>query len=267
MRSKAAGPAPRAHVRRRGGIQEPAPDEPSKDAQLHRTGQGFRVWGLEAGGLMEPDPALDVAGDHAIEGQQVVVVVRVERTAEALRKGDGSELRVAHRIRRARTRVPERGPECPEEDGEHGTRYLGRLVQEGPKPLGDGEHPLADGEVRDHLVGQVRRHLGHAPGVAQGADAATLAGEGQQPVMPAVRAPHPREAVGEDAAPQVAAKVALHPPGDAPAHGVGILRLGDEGLEVVLHRRVQGRLGGTAGSIDPAVTRLGPTGWGARDTR
>jgi hypothetical protein len=49
-------------------------------------------------------------------------------------------------------------------------------------------------------------------------------------VVPAVCASQPREAVGEDAAPKVAAKVALHPPGDAPAHGVGVLRLGEEGL-------------------------------------
>ena len=32
--------------------------------------------------------------------------------------------------------------------------------------------------------------------------------------MPAVRAAQPREAVGQDAAPQVAAEVALHPGGD-----------------------------------------------------
>ena len=75
--------------------------------------------------------------------------------------------------------------------------------------------------------------------------------------MPAVRAAHPREAVGEDAAAQIASKVALHPPGDAPAHGVGFLRLGEEGLEVMLDHRVQGRLGGTAGAIDG-------TGWAIR---
>ena len=77
MRSKAAGAPPGAHVRRRGGIQQPAPGEPSQDAELHGTGQGFRVWGLEAGGLMEPDPALDVARDHAIKGQHVVMVVGI----------------------------------------------------------------------------------------------------------------------------------------------------------------------------------------------
>jgi len=70
------------------------------------------------------------------------------------------------------------------------------------------------------------------------------------PVVPTVRATHPREAVGEDAAAQVAADVALLPRRHAPAHGVGVLRLGEKGLEVMLHHRVEGRLGGTAGGID-----------------
>jgi hypothetical protein len=56
------------------------------------------------------------------------------------------------------------------------------------------------------------------------------------PVMPAVRAPHPGEPVGQDAAPQIASEVVLHPPGDAPAHGIGVLacmmlRLGIRGEE------------------------------------
>jgi hypothetical protein len=237
---EAAGRAPGAHVRRRVGVQEPAPSEPAQDAELHRAGQGLRVSSLEPGGLVEADSPLDVAGDHAIEGQHVVVVVGVYRAPEALGKGDGSELRVANRSRRARTRVTKRGPEPPEEDGEHRTRHLGRLVQEGPKPLGHGEHPLPDGKVWDHLVGQVGRHLRHAARVTGGADPPTLAGEGQEPVVPAISAAHPRESVGEDAAAQVAAEVALHPCGDPPAHGVGALRLGEEGLKVVLDHRYRG---------------------------
>ena len=47
-------------------------------------------------------------------------------------------------------------------------------MQEGPKSLGDRQHPLADGQVRDHLVGQVGRHLRHASGVAGGAHPSKL---------------------------------------------------------------------------------------------
>jgi len=75
------GKAPRAppgsHVCRRGGVQQPAPDEPPQDAELHRAGQGFRVSSLEAAGLVKPDSPLDVAGDHTVESEHMVVVVGV----------------------------------------------------------------------------------------------------------------------------------------------------------------------------------------------
>jgi len=85
--------------------------------------------------------------------------------------------------------------------------------------------------------------------------------------VPAVRASQPRVAVGEDAAAQVAAEVALHPCGNPPAHGVGVLRLGEEGLEMMLHHGVERRLGGTTWAIDPDLTWGEPAGWGTRDRR
>jgi hypothetical protein len=45
-------------------------------------------------GLVKPDTALDIAGDHTLESEHMAVIVGVERTPEALREGDGSELRV-----------------------------------------------------------------------------------------------------------------------------------------------------------------------------
>jgi hypothetical protein len=80
------------------------------------------VLALEAAGLEKPDSPLDVARDHAVEGQHVVVIVRVERAPEALREGDGPELRVANGGWSTRTRVTERGPEPPEEDAEYRVR-------------------------------------------------------------------------------------------------------------------------------------------------
>jgi len=82
--------------------------------------------------------------------------------------------------------------------------------------------------------------------------------------VPTVRAAHPREAVGEDAAPQVAAEVALHPRRHAPAHGVGVLRLGEKGLEVMPHHRLEGRLGGTPGAIDGTGRAIRRRSGGAR---
>jgi hypothetical protein len=57
--------------------------------------------------------------------------------------------------------------------------------------------------------------------------------------MPAVRASQPRESVRKDAATQVASEVALHPLGDAPSHGLGLLSYGKEGLQVMLDRPVE----------------------------
>jgi len=56
------------------------------------------------------------------------------------------------------------------------------------------------------VVGQVRCGLGHAPGVARGADAAALAGEGDQKIVTAVVTADSRKAVGKDAAFEVFAK-------------------------------------------------------------
>ena len=111
---KASSAPPGRQLRSRGGVQEATPGEAAQDAELYRAGQGFRVSSLEAGGLVKPDSALDIDEDYTVESQHMVVVVGVNRTPEALREGDGSELRVAHRRGRARACIKKCGPECPE---------------------------------------------------------------------------------------------------------------------------------------------------------
>jgi len=71
----------------------------------------------------------------------------------------------------------------------------GGLAKSDPAPDDPGDHPI-EGQhvvVRGYLVGQGRRHLRHASGVAGRAYPATFAGEGQEPIMPAVRAACPRQ--------------------------------------------------------------------------
>ena len=60
------------------------------------------------------------------------------------------------------------------------------------------------------MVRQVRSRLGHAAGVARGADAAAFAGEGDQEVVATVIATPSRKAVGKDAAFEVLAKRLLN---------------------------------------------------------
>jgi hypothetical protein len=50
------------------------------------------------------------------------------------------------------------------------------------------------------MIGEVRRRLHHAPGVARGADAPAFAGIGNEVVVPAVITPGLGKAVGKDAA-------------------------------------------------------------------
>ena len=57
----------------------------------------------------------------------------------------------------------------------------------------------AHGEPREDLIGQVGGHLGHAAGIARGAEPSSFATEGEEALMAAVSAPDPGEAVGEDA--------------------------------------------------------------------
>ncbi len=83
-------------------------------------------------------------------------------------------------------------------------------LHEVAQPLRDRQHPLADGQAGKDVVGQVRRCLGHAPGVARGAHAPAFAGKGYEDVVPTVVTAGAGKAVGKDAALQIFAKRLLH---------------------------------------------------------
>ena len=99
--------------------------------------------------------------------------------------------------------------------------------------------------------------------------------------MPALPAPGPGEAVGEDAALQIAAKLPLHIFRHRPQVIVNVAALGEPGLEVLLDAAVEHALARTARPIprscalpgpalDPHPCPLGPalwrwgSGWAAR---
>jgi hypothetical protein len=73
--------------------------------------------------------------------------------------------------------------------------------------------------LRQDEIGEMRCRRHHAPGVARGAHAARLAREGDQEVAPALRAPRAGQAMGEDAAFERAAEVAL----DVAGERVGVI--------------------------------------------
>jgi hypothetical protein len=196
--------------------------------------------GRQVIGLVKRD--LTVAGgglaEDAIEDDEVVVGVDVERRAEAMKEADGSELGAR---RCSRAGASERGSNRAQEDLEHGTGDPHVVVEVGTQPLWHGEHPLPCGHTWQHVVGEVRGDLAHTPGVAGGANAAALAGERDQPLVAAALTAGPGEAMGQNAARQVAPEVALDPLRQSVAHGVGLDRPDHKGLEVMLHRLVQSR--------------------------
>ena len=98
----------------------------------------------------------------------------------------------------------------PQHDVQQRTERLGIAPQEVAQALRDRHHPLAHRQRWEDLVSQMRGSFCHAPRVARWAHATALAGKGNQEIVPALPAAGAGEAVGQDAAPQVAAKLPLH---------------------------------------------------------
>jgi hypothetical protein len=94
-----------------------------------------------------------------------------------VQEGDGAQPGVG---RSGWAGVAERGADGAEQDAQHVAGEARVMRQEGADPLRQGEHPLADGQRRQDVVGEVGGHLDHAAGIAGGADAAALAGEGDE---------------------------------------------------------------------------------------
>jgi hypothetical protein len=112
-----------------------------------------------------------------------------------VQEADSAELGVRWR---AGTGATECGTDRAQQDLEDGPCDFRVVMQERTEALRDREDPLTGGEVGQHMVGQTGGELGpgsprnvccvgwgHAAGVAGGADAPTLAGEGDQALMAA----------------------------------------------------------------------------------
>jgi hypothetical protein len=98
----------------------------------------------------------------------------------------------------------------PREDAQHHVEHCAIALHELAQALGHGQHPLAHRQARKGVIGQMRRRFHHAPRGAREAHASALAGEGHEVVVRAVTAAGARKAVGEDAAPQILAKLLAH---------------------------------------------------------
>jgi hypothetical protein len=111
---------------------------------------------------------------------------------------------------------------------------------------------LAHRQRREDLVHQMCGHLGHVSGVARRAHRAAFAGKCNQEIVSAVCAPGTGEAVGQDAALQIAAELRLHVLRHALAIGVPLAGERQIGFQMALNGAVQRSVFGVAPAIDRA---------------
>ena len=135
--------------------------------------------------------------------------------------------------------TPERSEDRAHEDAEDGGRERGVVGEAVTQRVGEREHPLADGDLREHPIDQVRRRVGHAAPSAGGTESPALAGESDQPVEAAGVAVHAHETVGEDAAAEEAPELLLDEAGDP---SLLCARVREKGLELSLHHAVEDAL-------------------------
>ncbi len=105
---------------------------------------------------------------------------------------------------------------------------------------GKREYPLTYRHGGQNAIDQVRGGVGHAPPCAARAEAAELTGEGDEKIVTARIAVRAHEAVSEDTAAEIVAKLGFNVARERCA--VALARMGEERLEVLAHERVEDRL-------------------------
>jgi len=80
---------------------------------------------------------------------------------------------------------------------------------------GKAQHPLPNWGVREDVVDEMRRTLGHPAAAAARAEASTLAGKRDRTISAAPRTPKPGKPMREHAAANESLKLALHEQGGA----------------------------------------------------
>jgi hypothetical protein len=128
----------------------------------------------------------------------------------------------------ARAALP--GEECAQERAQQRREERAIDGQAEAQDPGEGEHPLAVASRGQELIDQVGGGVGHAPADAARAQSA-FARERQELFMATARAPNAREAMAEQSAVEVSAKLSFNEPRIALA--VKAAGPGEEGLEVL----------------------------------
>jgi hypothetical protein len=150
---------------------------------------------------------------HAVDHHHMKMQVGIEQTAEAVDKNDGADVCVdvltevcsAACLRRAFSQALF---DVVQEAMQNGVLQIG-VVEVVAKPFGEREYPLPYRQAREDVIDEVRGGFDHATGGAGGADATAFAGVSHQEVVATIGAAGASEAVGENAAFEVAAEFAF----------------------------------------------------------
>ena len=186
--------------------------------------------GLGQAGRVKPETLLCRA-EQAVDDAAMEMQIGVERRSETVDKRHRTESCFAGRVGTAQA---QRRLHLGQKNPQHRVDQAGAVMQEIPQPFRERQDPLPHRRRRVHMIHPMRGGLGHAPGAAGGADPAALAREGDQKVMPAVRAAYPGEAVGQNAAGQVLAELPFDVGGDGIAVRIAGPREVQPGLQMTL---------------------------------
>jgi len=133
--------------------------------------------------------------------------VKIEAGTKALHERDCAAL--AARDPAGTSTTAQRGENRTDEDPNQDRQQLGVISDPLAQAGGRGKHPLADRDVRNDVVHQMRCRICHPSPSARRAYASGLAGERHDAVQPAGVASDPEEAPGEHATIEERSKLLL----------------------------------------------------------
>jgi len=135
------------------------------------------------------------------------VNIELEPAAEPLNHGHGAAPPVAHTAAAGPAAIE--AQDGADVDSEHRAAELVVPGEEVAQAVGQGQHPLAHGDMREHGVHEVCGQLRHAPPATARTEAPSLAGERHESLEGAAFAPDACEAPAENATRQELTKFAL----------------------------------------------------------
>lgn len=197
----------------------------TQKAEYTNTERLSNVVQIALGGCGEqfaPQMAVCISVEHGVGDDDVIVDVKVEASAEALGKADGSASQRSMRITQGDKTPPRADESLPaenffDEEAPASAQSGGVLGENDAQVVGHREHPLTKAHRGEYCIDKTRRGVAHATRTAAGAHAATLARESQQEFVPTGGAHGAGEAVRMNAAFEIRAEFLFYVARDAGA--------------------------------------------------